>query len=309
MRIEQPFHEGELEAQRRAGETAAAARNGKAIGDEIMPGALKFIEQQRLAAVASIDAVGNVWASLLQGTPGFLSSPDRRHVDIDLDRVDLDEGDPLWSNLRSNPQLGMLLIEFDTRRRLRINGRASWVSPRFLRLAVDEAYPNCPQYIRRRHVRLESPTTANSSPIGGQDGSVLTSTQRHWIASAETFFVASAHATRGADVSHRGGAAGFVSVIDDHTLRVPDYAGNGMFNTLGNLTLDPRAGLVFLDFDSGRTLQLLGRAEIQWRSDEGGLRHDESRSWDFHVEHWREAAIRAPLGWELDPEHPPRLSW
>jgi predicted pyridoxine 5'-phosphate oxidase superfamily flavin-nucleotide-binding protein len=302
MRIEQPFHEGELEAQRRAGEMAAAVRNGRAIGDEIMPGISTFVEQQRVAAVASIDPGGDVWASLLFGEPGFVSAPDRRQVDVDLAKMSLDEGDPLWSNLRTDPRIGMLLIEFATRRRLRINGRASWPRVGLLRLAVEEAYPNCPQYIRRRHIGPAAPGTEARPGAGDQAGTALQLHHRQWIASADTLFVASAHATRGADVSHRGGDPGFVSVVDDQTLRIPDYAGNGMFNTFGNLILDPRAGLVLPDFESGRTLQLVGQAEIRWEVRDA-IDSSGNRYWDFHIKRWREATVQSAPAWELLREH------
>jgi hypothetical protein len=56
-----------------------------------------------------------------------------------------------------------------------------------------------------------------------------------------------------------------VQVADDgRRLRWPDYPGNGFFNTLGNLTLDPRAGLVFVDFAAGTLLHVAGRATIIW---------------------------------------------
>lgn len=61
-------------------------------------------------------------------------------------------------------------------------------------------------------------------------------------------------------MSHRGGERGFIHVLDDHTFRIPDYPGNGMFQTLGNLELDPRAGIVAVDFEGGRLLSLTGEA-------------------------------------------------
>ena len=67
---------------------------------------------------------------------------------------------------------------------------------------------------------------------------------------------------RSMNASHRGGPPGFVEVVDDRTLRIPDYVGNSMLNTLGNLTVNPHAGLVVLDFGPNRTLQLTRRAEI-----------------------------------------------
>ena len=96
------------------------------------------------------------------------------------------------------------------------------------------------------------------------DGLALTAKQQDWIQKADTFFVATAHPFRGADASHRGGQPGFVAVVDAQTLIWPDYSGNMMFNTLGNIVSNPKSGLLFLDFDTGRTLQLTGAAEIVW---------------------------------------------
>jgi predicted pyridoxine 5'-phosphate oxidase superfamily flavin-nucleotide-binding protein len=59
------------------------------------------------------------------------------------------------------------------------------------------------------------------------------------IRRADTFFAATAHASRGTDASHRRGNPGFAKVLDETTLRIPDYPGNSMFNTLGNLAVDP----------------------------------------------------------------------
>ena len=94
---------------------------------------------------------------------------------------------------------------------------------------------------------------------------------RALIGSAETFFIATANpesgATGGLDVSHRGGRPGFVQVADETTLLFPDFSGNNHFNTFGNLSVDPRAGLLFLDFETGDALYLSGRAEVIWEDD------------------------------------------
>jgi len=69
----------------------------------------------------------------------------------------------------------------------------------------------------------------------------------------------------GVDVSHRGGPAGFVQVElqgDAHVLTIPDFSGNNMFNTLGNLSVYPRAGMLFVDFVHGDLLQVTCRTEL-----------------------------------------------
>jgi uncharacterized protein len=69
-------------------------------------------------------------------------------------------------------------------------------------------------------------------------------------------------------VSHRGGCPGFIRTAADGAIVIPDYHGNSFFNTLGNLTLHPRAGLLFIDFAIGDLLLLVGAAEIVWDSGE-----------------------------------------
>ena len=100
----------------------------------------------------------------------------------------------------------------------------------------------------------------------------ITVGQRELIESNDTFFIASAHPERGADASHRGGQPGFVEIDSSgRRVRFPDYSGNNMFQTLGNLTVDSHAGLLFLDWDSGDAIRLSGRAEIVWSATESRI--------------------------------------
>ena len=270
------FHEGELAAQRRAGQSQIAARNGRIIADRMLPLALPFLAQQRMLVLGTKDAHGSMWASLLFGNRGFARSEDAVRVRIDLKRAWVDEADPLWANLGG--QAGMLLVDLATRKRYRINGPLRQDGTELI-LDVAEAYPNCPQYIQQRRVslpeRLEAPSATSAVAV----------------ANADVFFVATAHPERGADVSHRGGPRGFVKVEPGGTLLIPDYAGNGMFNTLGNLTVDPHAGLIFPDFAAGSALQLSGRAEILWDAPE--------RAWRFHIEQHRTLALPSGISEQL----------
>ena len=132
------------------------------------------------------------------------------------------------------------------------------------------------------------------------DGDSLHHEQAASIQASDTFFVASAHPLRGVDASHRGGTPGFVEVVDERTLRIPDYVGNSLFNTLGNFTVNPHAGLVFLDFQRNRTLQLTGRAEILWdREDTAGQTGGTQRFWDFRIDRWHESGTHAGLRWKF----------
>lgn len=297
MQIESPFHEGERLVQERAGEQGQAARNAGVIADSIVPGALGFIAQQRLAIVGSVAPDGALWASLLMGDAGFVQAPDVRSLVFDVERMLSAPEDPLWANLEDDERVGMLFIELATRRRLRVNGNMSRGADGGLRLDVVEAYPNCPQYIQRRD--MEAMET-HEGDWDTQSGGVLTASQKEMVAQADTLFVASAHPDGGVDASHRGGNPGFLRWVDEATLRVPDYHGNSMFNTLGNLNANPKSGLLFVDFEGGRTLQLTGRAEIRWDLDvsdhpTGGT----GRYWDFSVDEWVETTAPHHLEWTL----------
>ena len=291
MNVGSIYHEGELLVQQRTGQEVQAKQNGGVISDRIIPGAIPFIAQQSMVVLGSVDADQNVWASVLFGRPGFISAPDGRTVDFDLSQAGYDEHDPLWGNIAHDSRVGMLAIELATRRRLRVNGNLRRADEESLRLDVSEAYPNCPQYIQRRHIAQVSLGEPRKD-AEARAGEILTPSQRASIGDAHTFFVASAHPERGVDASHRGGNPGFVEVLYERTLRIPDYAGNAMFNTLGNFVANPRAGLLFIDFDANQMLQLIGKPEIRFELDEpndrtGGTR----RYWDFTVERWLEREL------------------
>ena len=307
MRIENPYHEGELIVQERVGVLEEGKRNAAAIADSIVKGALKFIDQQPMAVLGSVDVDHNVWASVLVGEPGFMAAVDDRTVMFDLAQTARNTHDPFWENIAHRPEIGMLVIELASRRRLRINGRISRESDDRLRLDVAESYPNCPKYIQRRHVTTNL-VGSGESPGEPNRGIALGPGQRDTIVAADTFFVASADPEGRVDASHRGGKPGFVRIIDDRRLRTPDYTGNCMYNTLGNFIVNPRAGLVFIDFERHRTLQLIGRPQILWDLDvpdhqTGGTK----RYWELHVDRWLETDSAHALQWsflDYSPHNP-----
>ncbi len=254
-----PYHPGELEVQRRAGVAEDAQHLIGMVQPRLSARAAAFLAHQSVAVATSLDAPGRPWASLLNGPSGFiqpvdetlllLSGPPRAY-------------DPLATNLATRPELGLLVIDLATRRRLRFNGRGRIDPARGILLSIEEAYGNCPKYIQSRQIERESsPVTATPKQ---RRSKTLSPRQRAWIGAADTFFISSVHPDAGPDASHRGGRPGFVRVLDGKTLAFPDYQGNNMFNTLGNLAVEPRAGLLFLDFEGGDTLQLTGRATLDW---------------------------------------------
>ncbi|HTX95008.1 MAG TPA: pyridoxamine 5'-phosphate oxidase family protein [Mycobacterium sp.] len=252
------FHGGELAVQRRAGVEADAARLAPMVArGQIRAGAAVFISEATFAAMAARDRTGRLWISPLLGPPGFLSAASPRTLEIN---TPLASADPL-SGLSAGQPVGVIAINFMTRRRVRINGSLTSTETGRLTVNVDQAYGNCPQYIRQRPMRVDGPPNDNRAPL--YSGSTLRPSDIRIIEAADTFFLGTTHATSGNDASHRGGPPGFVRVAPEH-LWWPDYPGNNMFNSFGNLCADPTAALLFMAFHAGITLQLSGSASVCW---------------------------------------------
>ncbi|RZA34722.1 MAG: pyridoxamine 5'-phosphate oxidase family protein, partial [Lysobacteraceae bacterium] len=157
------FHPGERAVQLRAGEAAIADRNGTVIASRILGGARGFIGKQFMVVLASSDADGRVWSSVVYGKPGFVSAAGDALIALEVAAGHRDRADPFWTNIAANPAVGMLFIELGTRRRYRINGVVSHKNEAGLQITVQEAYPNCPKFIQRRELRA-------MSMDGGADG-------------------------------------------------------------------------------------------------------------------------------------------
>ncbi len=254
--MNQPFHSGELELQRRAGALDQGAAVGGIIRNRMTQGVANFLLQQRLAVAATLEADGRVWASLLSGEPGFLRAADEERVLIDVHPL---SGEPLHDTLSARSDLGLLVIDPTTRQRFRINGRGR-LAPRGIVLEVEQAYGNCPKYIQRR--ALAAGGDGDAEPRPARLTRALSPRQQDWVRPADTLFVATFHQDGGADASHRGGQPGFIRVHGTNRLSFADYPGNSMYSTLGNLLHHPQAGLLFVDFTSGDVLQLAGRASV-----------------------------------------------
>lgn len=252
-----PFHPGEQAVQSRAGVRKQAESVGRVIREEMPDQHRTFFAQLPWLLIGSVDASGQPHASVLWGAPGFVQTPDARHMRVAA-RPEAD--DPLAPAVGAS--VGVLGIELPTRRRNRMNGEVSAVDEGGFEIAVRQSFGNCPKYIQARGWQATTRGRGATSRGTGLDP--------RWVAIAEaadTFFIASQNAdprAGGVDVSHRGGAPGFVRVGADGRLWLPDYAGNMMFNTLGNLLEEPRCGLLFVDFNSGDLLHVDAAAEIVW---------------------------------------------
>ena len=243
---DEPFHEGERAVQVRAGSREQSAAIGARMMRDAMP------EQHRelfarlpFVLIGSVDAEARAQASLLAGPPGFVHALDPRTLAIDaLPHA----SDPLATALRPGAAVGLLGIEPHTRRRNRVNGVVGSVSAAGFTVRVQQSFGNCPKYIQARRARHDGatvPGTAESAPrLDAADAALIEAADTFYLASAYPAQGDGAASPHGVDVSHRGGKPGFVRVergAAADTLTVPDFSGNGLFNTLGNLSLNPHA--------------------------------------------------------------------
>ena len=273
---ESPFHEGELAVQARVGVREKMAGVGRRVVRDFMPDQHReLFEKLPYLLLGTVDDDGRPWASILFGPPGFVQTPDTRTMVISARPA---SEDPAARNIAPSWKVGLLGIELPTRRRNRINGVVTASSAAGFSVRVEQSFGNCPQYITSRTPSFEVPSQRRAI----SEGALLSADAKRVIAQADTFFIAttspngrtSETSREGVDVSHRGGAPGFVTLRDEEgitTIDWPDYRGNFMFNTIGNLALEPRAALLFFDFAKGTTLSLTGTTEIVWSGEERSL--------------------------------------
>lgn len=296
MIVQSPFHEGERMVQEIVGERDIAESNGRIVGNKVPAGAKRFLANLQYCVVTAKSLEGDLWVSFIAGPRGFV------HINQSLDQMRLQLSDeagilskiPPISDLLIKDNVGLLFIDLATRRRLRVNGRISKVAAEEFAVDIEQAYPNCPKYIQRRTVSLGNKKRSGEKI---QEGKALNDELTTWIAGADTMFVGSAHPDGSMDASHRGGRPGFIHV-ENGVLTIPDYSGNGLFNTLGNLMLNPIAGVTLIDFDAMRQLQMTGEVNLDFaQRREDAESRGSQRTWKFSPVRWIVSPLNMPLEW------------
>ncbi|MFJ3614619.1 pyridoxamine 5'-phosphate oxidase family protein [Streptomyces hydrogenans] len=283
------YHHGSLAVQARLGVQQAAAHIAPSINPGIRPVAAAFLEAQPMLVLGAAAPDGRVWASLLTGEPGFARATGPHTVSV---AGGLAPHDPLAEAAAAGTAVGTIALDPRTRRRMRLNGTAR-PSARGLLIEAEQVFANCPKYLQKRELYGSDP--AGPGTAAPRMGDALTEAQLAAVRAADTFFVATT-GPDGADASHRGGNPGFVHAEGPRELLWRDYPGNAMFLTLGNLETDGRAGLLFLDWESGTTLQLSGRAKTVY--------HLEERFVRFRVDSVVETPAASPLRWSAPAYSP-----
>ncbi len=306
-----PYHPGEMAVQERAGARLIAERVGRrVIRDHMTEQHRAFFAALPYVFMGSLDRQGRPWATILSGAPGFLRSPDPRQLLVSALPF---PGEPARDDLRVGAPVAFLGIELHTRRRNRLTGKITALDDAGFTFGVDQSFGNCPQYIQARAPEAFSPP---ARPSVRMLGPCLDDRSARIVARSDTLFIASASPgagaddpVEGADVNHRGGRPGFVRVetVDGRSvLTFPDFVGNSAFNTLGNIALNPRAGLLFIDFQTGDLVTLTGQADVVWDGPEleGFVRAE--RLVRVRVEEAHHLVAALPWRWTA-PERAPQI--
>lgn len=295
------FHEGECAVQARVGVRERLAELGSRVIRDHMPEQHReFFSQLPFLIVGTVDDDDQPWASILASPPGFIESPSPIEMIV---RAHPPAFSPLHETLQPGNPVAFLGIEPHTRRRNRMNGVIRHIEDEYFSVDVRQSFGNCPKYIQPRN--LEYLGDHGECEQIAFRSERLNDVAREMILGADTFFIASAYpvgkqlsgSAYGVDVSHRGGPAGFVHVSSDGSLTVPDFVGNFFFNTLGNITVNPRAGLLFFDFEKGHLLYVAVTAEIIWEGAEVDSYDGAERLLRFHVREMRFVENSLSLRW------------
>jgi len=295
------WHAGETLLQEQAGVAERMRVVGPRVVRDYMPDQHRdFYAQLPFIVLGTVAAGDDAWATILCGKPGFMKSPAPTTLDI---AARAHASDPAGAGLREGAAIGLLGIEMHTRRRNRMNGILA-SGQGGLHVAVDQSFGNCPRYIQLRDVAFardpDEPFTVLPEDLARLDPHA-----RGMVEAADAFFVASyadRDARRQVDVSHRGGKPSFVRVGDDGLLTIPDFDGNGFFATLGNLVLNGRAGLVFVDYANGDVLQMTGDAKVMLDSPEIAAFLGAQRLWTFRARRIVRRRGALALRWRYRPD-------
>ncbi|KAK4934062.1 hypothetical protein LTR28_010937, partial [Elasticomyces elasticus] len=249
-----------------------------------------MLQTAPLLAIGTLDVEGRPWTTVWGGDAGFarplgqsiigIRTPVPRAHDPVVEILVGGEGREEGEVVREAGQgrmIGGLAIDLDTRKRVKIYGRmvagalgsVHATEPEEERddtaynttYIADAISGNCPKYLNNKTIRA-----APSSPKLISESTNLPPEALALIKKADLFFLSTSNSTHDMDTNHRGGPPGFVRVLSNDSsgavLVWPEYSGNRLYQSLGNLSLTPLAGLCFPDFETGDMLYVTGRTDI-----------------------------------------------
>ncbi len=192
-----PFHRGEKEIQSRLGIEEKMEELGRRMIRDHMPEEHRaFFPRLLLLIVGTIDSTCRPWASALAGEPGFIRAAGSQALDVTARPI---YGDPLGESLADGADIGALGLEFQSRRRNRVNGKLSRRDPDGFQIQVAQSFGNCPKYIQARQPAPAGGIAGMGEKRPVHRGEALTREQAAIVARADTLFIASQFSEDAAD--------------------------------------------------------------------------------------------------------------
>ncbi len=280
------FHSGELTAQIRAGQTAEAESLGPVVKPFLAEGGRSLIDSARIAVATTIGSNGAPVLSLLAvdaGEFGALGSSG-----LTIPRAAVSPEDAFFDNLRRDRRIGLVYLDPQTRRRFRVNGEVVDSRTDPLEVSILEAFPNCKKYLVRQEVTASTQVAAKAATRGRS----IRRADAALLCQASLVFVGTANPQGQLDAATRSGDPGFIREVARNTFEIPDFAGNAMYQTIGNLLLEPRASIGFIAGDE--FVVLTGSSTTHWE-DEAERSGGNGRFWRFTPSSWRRVPLPMPV--------------
>ena len=282
-----PWNEGE----ERIRETLHSPRHDNPNIPALSPQLANHLQIAPLIAIGTVDSEGRPWSTLWgNGDKGF-ARPIAEGI-VGIRTPVTGKHDPVIEGLVGKEAKGEvvreeeegkgrmvagLTLDLETRKRVKMFGRmvAGSLSVREdevtehdehvaeiqLVVKVEQSLGNCPKYLNKKHIvpALAKPELVSDSPQLSQRALDL-------LNKADLFFISSSNHDQDMDTNHRGGPQGFMRVISNDesgaVVCYPEYSGNRLYQTLGNLSINPQAGLCVPDFETGDMLYFTGKTDI-----------------------------------------------
>lgn len=246
----------------------------------LTPQASFALQNFPLLAVGTVDDEGRPWSTIWGGEPGFaqpLGSSiigtktliEAKYDPVVQALVGKSKDGEIVREEGQGRMVGGLAIDLNRRKRVKLYGRM--VAGALTRkdesdpaaaeiqvvVKIEQSLGNCPKYLNKKDIiaTIPQPQLISTSPELPDEAIAL-------IGRSDLFFVSSSNAKEDMDTNHRGGPPGFVRMLSPDTLIWPEYSGNRLYQTLGNLYTTPKAGLVVPDFETGDVLYITGDTEI-----------------------------------------------
>ncbi|KAF2638712.1 oxidoreductase-like protein [Massarina eburnea CBS 473.64] len=288
-----PFNEGE----ERMHKLLKVPMNDNPTAGMLTQQAVFLLQRAPLLAIGTLDSQGRPWTTLWGGSPGFSESlgggmigtrtiVDATHDPVVQALVGNAEKDEMVKG--EEKMIAGLAIDLVTRKRVKIFGRlvagcVGEVNVEYtdnvvrtegapekqdqiqLVTKIEQSLGNCPKYLNQYKIQ----PTLLTSQLAYQ-GPALSAEAKSMILKSDMFFLSST-TDEDMDTNHRGGPQGFVRILSDTEIVYPEYSGNRLYQTLGNLQMNPKVGITFPDYETGDILYATGTSQILVSSDAAAL--------------------------------------